>query len=259
MGKFVYSATSCALLERALSRARLSTYLRASKGGLQDALDLYVWNVAIGAAFYGPINALEVVLRNALHERLQQLFSPQWHVDPRFIALATRISRGQFRNPSTKRQPDLLSEINSVVDRVSRSLRRRATHPQPNQNAAPRITPTSDDVVAGLSFGFWVTILDPVFEPDLWAPGLQKAFPHFATITGQTLTRPPVARRLNEIRDFRNRIMHHEPIIARPLENDYLKIRETCSWILPDVSDWIEHHSRISALLATRHQPPHLF
>jgi hypothetical protein len=45
-------------------------------GGNADiALRLYVWNIAVSSAFWGPLQVLEVVLRNALHDRLTARFS----------------------------------------------------------------------------------------------------------------------------------------------------------------------------------------
>ena len=33
-------------------------------------------------------------------------------------------------------------------------------------------------IVAGLSFGFWVGLLQPKYNPDLWSSHLRVAFPH---------------------------------------------------------------------------------
>ena len=49
-------------LKGCLSRNRLSKYLRATQGSLSTALALYNWNTAISAAFYGPLQCLEVTL-----------------------------------------------------------------------------------------------------------------------------------------------------------------------------------------------------
>ena len=40
-----------------------------SKGGYSV---LYAWNTAVSAAFYGPLQGLEVALRNAMHRRLAE-------------------------------------------------------------------------------------------------------------------------------------------------------------------------------------------
>jgi hypothetical protein len=38
-----------------------------------DSLALYVWNTALAAAFYGPLQSLEIALRNALHAELTSI------------------------------------------------------------------------------------------------------------------------------------------------------------------------------------------
>ena len=57
-------------LVAALSPERMSTYQRAVRGDREKALRLYTWNTAISAAFYGPLQGLEVTLRNAMHRQL---------------------------------------------------------------------------------------------------------------------------------------------------------------------------------------------
>ena len=52
-----------------LSTDRFGTYQTASTDDAH-ALRLYTWNVAVSSAFWGALTALEVFLRNAIHEQL---------------------------------------------------------------------------------------------------------------------------------------------------------------------------------------------
>ena len=63
-------------LEAAFSPERIGTYLQAAQEDRAQALRLYTWNTAISAAFYGPLQALEVVLRNAIAPRARHLLRP---------------------------------------------------------------------------------------------------------------------------------------------------------------------------------------
>jgi hypothetical protein len=54
-------------LETSLSPERMATYVAATEGDREKALRLYTWNTAASAAFYGPLQGLEVALRNAMH------------------------------------------------------------------------------------------------------------------------------------------------------------------------------------------------
>ena len=51
------------------------------------------------------------------------------------------------------------------------------------------------------------------------------------------------------LQTFRNRIAHHEPIFIRHLEADYDSLLTVTGWICPRTREWIEHHSRVEALL----------
>ena len=112
-------------IETSLSRERLGTYLDAAGGDRERAIRFHAWNTAVSAAFYGPLQGLEVALRNAMHRQLAERYGPAWYDNP-----DTGIDKG-------------------ALDRVvaARSELARADY----GNEASR-------VVAALSFGFWVSL-----------------------------------------------------------------------------------------------------
>ena len=57
---------------------------------------------------------------------------------------------------------------------------------------------------------------------------------------------------LNYLRNFRNRIAHHEPIFILDLCRDHETILEAAKWISPRTAPWICHHSRAGELLLLR-------
>jgi hypothetical protein len=79
---FPYSQRIIKALETSLSPERLSTYLAAANGDHAAALRLYVWNTEISAAFYGPLQGLEIVVRNAFHRELAAVYGPTWYDNP---------------------------------------------------------------------------------------------------------------------------------------------------------------------------------
>jgi hypothetical protein len=60
--------------EQHISAPRLRRYLYVTSSNLDAAMALYEWNIAISGAFFESIGALEVALRNAMHEQLSS-----WH------------------------------------------------------------------------------------------------------------------------------------------------------------------------------------
>jgi hypothetical protein len=208
----------------ALSPERMATYIAAAGGERERALRLYTWNTAISAAFYGPLQGLEVALRNALHRELTAAYGPVWYDNPACGFDAGAVNR---------------------IDAAKENLRR----------AGYVIDPPH--VVAELSFGFWVSILGSGgrsamlgsakrnYEMTLWRPCLHKAFQ-------ERLRRVEAHRPLDYLRTLRNRIAHHEPIFTRHLEADYGSLLTVTGWICPKTRDWIEHHSRVEDLLVDR-------
>jgi hypothetical protein len=233
VGKFSYSQATLATIEASLSAPRLAPY-RAQTTTIQEAVDLYVWNEMLAAAFYGPLRIFEVVLRNALHRQLEIAYSADWTADAQFRAYATSITtKDLLRDPDHAR-----------IDIAKR--RAGAVH--------------INDIVASLQLGYWTTMIDRNFEPGLWAPTLHKAFPHFKAISGTTLSRKPVAARINDIRLLRNNISHNEPLIKRiNLQRDYANIIEAISWMTPCIDDWVDHHSRVMSLIELRGRPKYHF
>lgn len=219
---FPYDSSTLDDLEASFSSARLSTYLRTAGGDREKAIHLYTWNTAISAAFYGPLQGLEVALRNAMHRQLAACYGGAWYDNPA-AGLDAR-----------------------CIDRIANAK---------TEAARAGNEPGSSRIVAALSFGFWISLLGPGgrldpagrrgdYEMTLWRPALRGAFPHRTPLTRKQAHLP-----LNCLRKLRNRIAHHEPIFARNLLEDHQRLLDVTGWISPRVRSWIEGHSRVTALL----------
>jgi hypothetical protein len=71
-------------------------------------------------------------------------------------------------------------------------------------------TATPDKIVAELTFGFWSSLFNGSFQSVLWKD-LRLVFPRCPKRQRQ---RHAIASALNQIRNLRNRIFHHEPLFA---------------------------------------------
>jgi hypothetical protein len=182
------------------------------------ALQLYTWNTAVSAAFYGPIQALEVSLRNSYDQILQRDFGADWWSNPRFLVTHS------LRNP---------------IEDVAADLR---------NFGKPVSTP---NIVASLSFGFWTSLSGPghrnLHETRLWIPSLHAAFP-YCVKPG----RDKVHAEIEVLRKLRNRIAHHEPVVHWNLQGAYDRLRMVLGWVSPSMIPWVEHHSRVPEILAAR-------
>ena len=72
-------------------------------------------------------------------------------------------------------------------------------------------SPIKDDhVVAALMFGFWVALLHHDYDDLLWSKHMNMAFPSLGTKN----TLRDIYKCADAVADLRNKIFHHEPIIA---------------------------------------------
>jgi hypothetical protein len=205
----------------ALPAERLSTYLAACGGDQTAALELYVWNTRVGGAFWETLGLVEVVLRNALDQRL--------------AARHTRLQRpGSWLD-------DPAGELHQHARADIATARRRVR--------VKRKTPRHGQVIAELPFGFWRFLLARQYASTLW-PDLASTFPHAPNRSLRTVENP-VAR----LHEFRNRLAHHEPVLAYPLEERHDELLTVVGYIDPLVADWIAAHSRVPQVLAERPAP----
>lgn len=66
-------------LQPSISTARLRRYRSPTGDDLETAVN-YLWNIQLAESLYCSLGAVEVALRNALHETLTQRFgTPAWY------------------------------------------------------------------------------------------------------------------------------------------------------------------------------------
>jgi len=194
----LFSSPFAAELYLALSQDRLEAY-RAPGGNDLEMLTNYFWNIDLIEALVPCMHAVELALRNSLHNAL----TVHYGTDMWFY------------------QPGVL-ESQGVIN-LGRAL----------QDAAQKPPLRAGKIVAALSFGFWVSLLGGKYEQRLWQPNsfaLQKTvFPHVSGVSQQMIT-----RRFDAILKLRNRCFHHEGIWYRStLQQEHHDIHKAISWISP--------------------------
>lgn len=183
---------------QALSHARLSNYRRFF-GAMDDdeALGLYQWNDDLSAVLFSTIKQLEVVLRNQFHQAMSQ----------RYGAAGSQDSKDWYAHVALN---------NKSKDKI-----KGITHRYRGSQLVPRVpAPSPNDVVAGLTFGFWPRLLDLKVDihrqPVAWGPILVDVLPGHrqrqASYWAKLKHRDALFARLDMCNGLRNRIAHHEPI-----------------------------------------------
>lgn len=202
---FAYTPDNLETLTRTLTPERLAYYMSESDGDRETAIRLYELNAQLSAAFYGPLQGLEIVVRNAIDEQFVAAFGAGW-TDLQTIKL----------------QPQQQDDVREAVGEAS------------DQDGAI-VVPTHADIIAELKFGFWVGILGPKNEVEVWRKAGWRAFPNRPKGTERKI----VQGALNSIRRLRNRIAHHRRILHRDLVHDHNTILEIAGWVCPVTRDWI--------------------
>ena len=201
-------------LEKALSPTRLGGYYDRDAGdGDVQALARYLWNMALQAALSPVLHTAEVTIRNAVFE----------------AAAKVADTRGRPFNDIRcwlDTRPSLLyRNEQEAVEQAKKRLRERRTSMTPGH------------LVATLSFGFWVNLLNASYEqgrasgPALWPAALNA----FHNVPKAERTRGDLRRRFDAVRSFRNRVMHHEPVWDQDPAADYAHILETLRYLNPGV------------------------
>lgn len=207
-----------AAISRTISPERWKTYQIA--GGFHDELAhrLYLWNTAVGQSFHFPLQTAEVALRNVIHLALCAIYGQNWTSDPACRAMLL---------------PDKVTDITKAETRHYKKYGGAPTTPQ---------------IVASLSLGFWVSLLRRHYNRSIWATQTAAAFPHLNN--GQTII--DVSHTATTIQDLRNRIFHQEPLIRQNLSAEYAAILRMIGWICPEMKEWTRKLSSVPKVIRER-------
>jgi hypothetical protein len=184
---------------------------------------LYIWNARLSEAFYFPLQCAEVVLRNSIHEVLTDLYDPDWPTHPEFALLV--------KNDDPDKD-DLTKNIEKVQKRIQRA-------------GYPVVT---SRIVSGLSFDFWATLLYRRYDRLIWQTRLHRTFPNLPG----GMTRRDVEGLVNDVKAFRNRIAHHEPILRANHSMVHTNILRLIRFRCPETAAWVNYHSRVQSTLRER-------
>lgn len=159
----------------------------------QEAIALYLWNVALSETLYAPMHFFEVALRNATHQALSAHFgnNPRWFMD---MTILTEVRH--------QRQ---------VQDAIVELRKKNKGHFM-GQETDPSFPKEPQRVVAELSLGFWINLFSNPYTTTLVSAIAPVVFPNGPSEVVRGKRQDIIYPRLREVLDLRNRVFHHEPI-----------------------------------------------
>ena len=171
--------------------------------------ELFILISEISAALWVHIIAFETTLREFISEKLQQVYGV--------------MEWWLINNLLSKKD---LNDVNYAISRLgNRQL------PVNNEN-----------ITSNLSLSFWVELLGRRYHETIWL----KIISFFSSYPGR---REDFYRKAGEIRNLRNVIAHHGPILRRDLFRDHAHLHELTALLDPELANEVKRKSRVLDLL----------
>ncbi len=192
-----------AVIDTLLTNERLASYQSVFRPATDlELMGAYLWNSQVCGVLYPLVSAAEVALRNAIDHGVSGELGRFWWTRSRLRYKS--FGQGQPPKPVTVVSSNFAKSYARAIDAA-----RRATG---NRNARP----THGAVVAGTDFSTWEYLLDDEFMgrgliwPKVLGGVLCGPWPGNPT---QTLRHARTTAKT--VREFRNRLSHHEPAWKR--------------------------------------------
>jgi hypothetical protein len=140
-----------------------------------------------------------------------------------------------MKNDPVRQQPVVANEI----------PRNQIQRARLDASRSGNTTPVPGKVVAEVMFGFWTYLTSNAHEKTIWVPHLHMAYPI-------KTDRRKIHQTLYELREFRNRVAHHEPLLVGS-EFERRKIISVASRLLPkDAFSHLVQNSEVQEILGER-------
>jgi hypothetical protein len=202
-------------LEHSISKSRLSTYKKDGYNELETITD-YVLSAKISQNFYFLLQNLEVTLRNAIYDSHKKHYSTQ-----DFFYLNETNSFNRYKSKKEIHSRECWKMLCGVKYKL-----RHLAHISDGK------------IIAELNFGFWTELLtstDPKYM-NMWRAIFTDVFPNYPIQSSVDRDKNLVAAKIDDIRNFRNRIFHYEPIYHQNnLEDRHKEIFEILGWLNSDM------------------------
>lgn len=203
-------------LERSISSARLSTYSNHSNGNTHLIAN-YVLNAKISENFYFLLQNLEVSLRNAIYDGFKNRYPSR-----NFFYLHETNPKNRYKS----RQEHHDIGCWKMLCGAKYNLR--------------NTTINDGKIIAELNFGFWTKIIlstDRKYT-NMWRAIFLDVFPNYKIVHSIDNDKVSVGNKIDQIRVFRNRIFHYEPIFNYPnLKQIHDDILEVLGWLNKDMQE----------------------
>jgi hypothetical protein len=204
--------------ERLLSRQRFQRY-RRDTANKQEAVALYLWNVALCESLYPAFQFFEIALRNATSQAiaLHNGNNPRW-----------------FMGQAVLTEPKHRKQVKGALTNLVKKNKGRFL----GSDSDPYYPREPYRVVAELTLGFWINLYSDPYATTLVQTIVAEVFPNGPKEVKTDKRQDVIYPRLLEILNLRNRAFHHEPIYHWTYVSDntslfarHSRLWEVISWM----------------------------
>ena len=194
------------LIDELISNERLNSYTNVFQHS--DDVELvgaYLWNIQVCSALYPLLSVAEVTLRNSIDHALSKDLKSFWWK-------GTKLHYNSFSPGVTPPYA-----VGALKDNFSNAARQVIRDKKQRYLVSPPIIPTHHEVIAKSEFSTWEYIFDPEFMGPgrIWPKHLGKVFRGPWPTTKASTMLSSMQDLIKTVREFRNRVSHHEPVWKR--------------------------------------------
>lgn len=202
-----------------ISSIRLDSYRTTFRPADECELyGIYIWSQHAAASIYPLLQNLEISLRNAVDREARARFGERWWE--------------RIHSTKGREQCHFHKNLEKAKDCLVREWRKKEMRRRRGVHAQARSVPdwTHDQIIAATDFSTWHYVLNNEYSAPaprdnplyLWPKSLSKVFKNYAKINANPQrVRKELIDIIFELREYRNRISHHEPIwVKAPNVND---------------------------------------
>lgn len=198
---------------------RFGKYLSAAGGDPIEAMARYRYNLELSASLLPALHAAELTLRNAIHQAMVLHYLTPKKGDAKHTQNFPdgRVAEDNWWFSLEPNGKPLLNERDwqKVVEAYGKV-------PKDGLPITPR-------VIAELTFGFWVELLNPNYDQTIVIPLLRTTMRKVQAKNKANRNQGWLRNWFGRFRDLRNRVSHHEPIFHL---NDELVERWQMVWTI---------------------------
>lgn len=194
------------LIDSLISNERINSYQSVFHPANDvELMGVYLWNAHVCGALYPLMGAVEITLRNAIDQAIAADLGRFWWAG------------SKLRYRSFAPGVDAPHPVQAVRENFAKATRNYAAEQRRRHAVRGNVTPHHHGVIAKTEFSTWEFLLDAEFMGRglIWPKHLSSVFRGPWPVHQASAMLAHVHDLVATLRDFRNRLFHHEPVWKR--------------------------------------------